>query len=369
MKNKINKDLISNIEISDEMKEALYINCLKNRSTADFRFKYSGLLSVLIMVAVFGVFSIGASAAIITFWNRISNMDDEEYTSYVAEVDADTFISTDEGFSRELTLGEIKRIIELERKYFDESVFPEKIMPHYQTRDEMSDNELAYVVSDNLVYLPQKEMDDEQLLEYIDHDAKKRYVNIQELRTEGIEPGQGMALESTPLTDGSIEAKAKKAADKYLKDYYNLVTDDSWIVLVDIFDEEEDRYGNIMTLGILHYYQLGTGYATSYDVYLNADDMSLLSIGEAGYGSILYSKNYTFAEAEEYVKECEEKALKAVKSEFGLENPDSIKYDFEGFNLEEGKTASINYEMKFGERTVYVEVRIEDGEIIYLSRF
>ena len=260
-------------------------------------------------------------------------------------------------------------LIELGRKYYDESVLPDKRLPHYQTRDEMSDNELAYVVSDNLVYLPQKEMDDEQLLEYIDHDAKKRYVNIQELRAEGIEPGQGMALESTPLTDGSIEAKAKKAADKYLKDYYNLVTDDSWIVLVDIFDEEEDRYGNIMTLGILHYYQLGTGYATSYDVYLNADDMSLLSIGEAGYGSILYSKNYTYTEAEEYVKECEGKALEVVKSEFGLENPDSIKYDFEGFNLEDGKTASINYEMKFDVRIIYAEVRIEDGEILYLSNF
>ena len=88
----------------------------------------------------------------------------------------------------------------MERKYYDENVFPEKNMAHYQTKAEMGEGELAYVVSDNIVYLPEKDMDDEQLLEYIDHNAKKRYVNIQELKAEGIEPGQNMALESTPLT-------------------------------------------------------------------------------------------------------------------------------------------------------------------------
>lgn len=369
MENRINKDLISNIEIDEDMKRTLYRNCIKKRRTADFRFRYSGVLMALIIVTVFGVFSIGTSAAIISFRNRLSNMDDKEFTSYQAEVDADTFISTDEGFSRELTIKEIKKVIELERKYYDEGVFPEKNMPHYETSDDRGKNELAYVVSDNMVYLPDADMDDEQILEYINHDAKKRYVNILELKAEGIEPGQGMAIESTPITAGSVEEKARKAADKYLKDYYGLKTDDSWIVLVDIFDESEDRYGNIMTLGILHYYRLGTGYATCYDLYINADDMSLLSIGEAGYGSIIDSEAYTYAEAEEYVAEREQTALKAIKKEFGYENPDSIKYDFEGFNLEDGKTASINFEMEFSGRTVYSEVRIEDNELMYLSRF
>ena len=369
MENRINKDLISNIEIDEDMKKTLYRNCIKKRRTADFRFRYSGVLTALIIVIVFGVFSIGTSAAIISFRSRLANMDTEEFDSYAAEVDADTFISTDEGFSRELTIKEIKKVIELERKYYDEGVFPKKNMPHYETFAERGKNELAYVVSDNIVYLPEKDMNDEQILEYIDHDAKKRYVNILELKADGFEPGQGMALESTPLTSGSIEEKTKKAADKYLKDYYGLVTDDSWIVLVDIFDESEDKYGNMMTLGVLHYYQLGTGYATCYDLYINADDMSLLMIGEAGYGSIIDSEAYTYAEAEEYVAEREQTALNAIKKEFGYENPDSIKYDFEGFNLEDGKTASVNFEMEFSGRTVYSEVRIEDSELLFLSRF
>ena len=369
MENRINKDLISNIEIDEDMKKTLYRNCIKKRRTADFRFRYSGVLTALIIVIVFGVFSIGTSAAIISFRSRLANMDTDEFGSYKAEVDADTFISTDEGFSRELTIKEIKKVIELERKYYDEGVFPKKNMPHYETATERGKNELAYVVSDNIVYLPDKDMNDEQILEYIDHDAKKRYVNILELKADGLEPGEGMALESTPLTSGSIEEKTKKAADKYLKDYYGLVTDDSWIVLVDIFDESEDKYGNMMTLGVLHYYQLGTGYATCYDLYINADDMSLLMIGEAGYGSIIDSEAYTYAEAEEYVAEREQTALNAIKKEFGYENPDSIKYDFEGFNLEDGKTASVNFEMEFSGRTVYSEVRIEDSELLFLSRF
>ena len=108
MENRINKDLISNIEIDEDMKKTLYRNCIKKRRTADFRFRYSGVLTALIIVIVFGVFSIGTSAAIISFRSRLANMDTEEFDSYAAEVDADTFISTDEGFSRELTIKEIK---------------------------------------------------------------------------------------------------------------------------------------------------------------------------------------------------------------------------------------------------------------------
>ena len=65
MENKINKDLISNIEISDDMKRSIYRNCIKGKRSADFRFKYATVLTALIIVAVFGVFSIGASAAIL----------------------------------------------------------------------------------------------------------------------------------------------------------------------------------------------------------------------------------------------------------------------------------------------------------------
>ncbi|MCR4647778.1 MAG: hypothetical protein K5776_01720 [Lachnospiraceae bacterium] len=369
MKNRINKELISNIEISEDMKNTIYKNCIKGKRTADFRFRYSGVLSALIAVAVFGVCSLGASAAYVGVKARLANMDETEYQNYATEVSKDDFVSTDEGFSRELTGSEIKRIIAMERKYYDENVFPEENMAHYQTKAEMGENELAYIVADNIVYLPEKDMDDEQLLEYIDHDAKKRYVNIRELKEEGIEPGQNMALESTPLSEGSIEYKTRQAGDKFLKEYFGQELNDSWIVLVDIFEEEENRYGEKMTLGILHYYQTGTGYATSYDVYINADDMSLLSIQKGGYGSVIDSKKYTYAEAESFVKECEEIAREKVKAEFGLENPDEVTYDLEGLSVEAGKTATINYEMRFDDRIIYAEVRIEDKEILLLSRF
>ena len=363
MKNKINKELISNIEISDDMKRALYRNCIKGRSTADFRFKYATALTALIIIGVFGIFSIGASAAILGFRGRLSNMDDAEYEGYQTEVDNDVFICTDEGFSRSLTDSEIKRSIELERDYYDKGVFPEKSMPHYETKGERQNDELAYVTEDNIVYLPEKEMDDEQLLEYIDHDAKKRYVNIQELKAEGIEPGVNMALESTPIVPGSEDAKVRDYADKLLKEYFGVVPDDSWVVLTDRFEDTPIENGNIVTVYDIDYYRLGLGYATSYTLRIIADDMSPMLISETGYETFSSSKTYSFDEAKGLAKEGEDIAKEYLKN-LGLENYSSCEADVERYS-DDGKTTScIDYTFNFDDTTVYICYRIEDQRIV-----
>ena len=161
MRNDINEDLLCNIEISESMKDEIYLNCKKNKRTADFTFRYSGVLSVVIVAAVFSLLSIGAAAAYINVRQRLETMPDEEYENYEYEVENDVFAAMDEGYSRSLRDSEILRMVELERDYYDNNMFPDEPLPHLETKAELEENMLAYVAEDNLLYLPEADMTDE----------------------------------------------------------------------------------------------------------------------------------------------------------------------------------------------------------------
>lgn len=371
MKNRINKDLVSNIEISDEMKRALYRNCVKGRRTADFTFRYSGLLSVLIIVGVFAFTGIGASAAILGVKARLENMSAEEYADYSFEVENDTFVSTNEGESRPLKDSEIRRIIKLERDYYDNNVFPQAELPHYATKSEKMENEMAFVEEDNLLYFPEGEMTDEQILQYIDHNAKKRYVNIQNLLAEGIEPGVGMALESTPIEAGSEAAKAKETAVALIKEFYNEDIDDAWIVLLDYFEEEvfEDEGEEVVFPAVydIDFYRPGIGYATQYTIRLLADDLSPALINQNGYLESYDVKRYTKEEAESFEEQGKEEVKKFLTDRFGFGEPDSVSAEYYPDEYTDNKTFYIDYDLMYGDEEAYVSYRIEDGKIISVN--
>ena len=81
MKNNDYKGLLDNIDISESAKQDLYENCINGKRTADFTFRYSQLLLVLIAVSLFSVMSIGAAAAVMSARERMENMSEEEYNS------------------------------------------------------------------------------------------------------------------------------------------------------------------------------------------------------------------------------------------------------------------------------------------------
>lgn len=363
MKDRINKNLISNIEIDEDTKTAIYKNCIRGRSTADFAFKYSGLLSAAIIAGVFLVTGISASAAIIGVKARLENMSVEEYADYQYEVDNDTFVSVNEGESRALMDSEIRKILKLERDYYDDGVYPENVLPHYETKAEMKKNELAYVEADNLLYFPEDEMTDEQILQYIDHNAKKRYVNNQELKAEGIAPGVGMALESTPVAEGSRESEAINEANRLIKEFYNEDIDSSWIVLIDYFDEE--RYDNevVPALYDIDIFRLGLGYGTHYTIRLKADDFSPYLINQNGYLESVDAKQYTKNEAEKYVDEGREAMKKLLSERFGFDENDIVtaQYDFDEYS---NTTSYIDFRFVCNEQVINVLYRIEDGKMI-----
>jgi hypothetical protein len=282
MRNEMKSDLLSNIEISEEMKRDIYRGCRRGKTTSDFRFRHSGALMAALIIGAVALTGAGASAAaIFTFADRIEQMPAAEKKAYKEEVKKDTFVSIDEGFSRELTDDEIERSIKLERDYYDKGVFPKQEMAHYDKALERKADELAYVAEDNIVYMPDQ-MSDEQILQYIDHDAKKRAVNIEQLKKNGDEPGRGMALESTPVKEGSKESKAVDAAKKAVKKQFGVDITDKWITLVDFFENDTFRSEKKIDTFNVFFYQLGLGYADQYQVLLNAKDMSVLMANKQG---------------------------------------------------------------------------------------
>lgn len=282
MRNEMKSDLLSNIEISEEMKRDIYRGCRRGKTTSDFRFRHSGAIMAALIIGAVALTGAGASAAaIFTFADRIEQMPAAEKQAYKQEVKKDTFVSIDEGFSRELTDDEITRSIKLERDYYDKGIFPKQEMAHYDKASERKADELAYVAEDNIVYMPDQ-MSDEQILQYIDHDAKKRAVNIEQLKKDGVEPGRGMALESTPVKEGSKESKAVDAAKKAVKKQFGVDITDKWITLVDFFENDTFKSEKKIDTFNVYFYQLGLGYADQYQVLLNAKDMSILMANKQG---------------------------------------------------------------------------------------
>lgn len=359
--------ILTNINISEDMKERIYKNCIKNKRTGDVRFRYSHLFSILIGAAVFALLSLGAYAAVTGVKQRMEEMPEEEYADYEQEVENDTFISIDEGFSRELYDSEIKRIIELEREYYDNSVFPANAMAHVETKDEIAGVLPAYVAEDNMVYLPEDEMTDEQLLQYIDHDAKKWYVNARMLEEEGFDTGinSQLSYESTPTEAGSMEDKARAKAEGYIKQYFgvDISTDDSWIVCVDHFeadpelDMEESYYVSVD--------KKGTGYASGYQIEMNAADLSPLMLNTFGYEVELEAEKFSFEEADAREGQMVECAKKALKEVYGLGEPVRYTYNNESdYNEDTQTTGFVCIEFYYDDAAYHTRVRLEDGQVI-----
>ena len=363
----MNKDynkLLNNIDITEAKKQELYENCIRSKHAGDFLFRYSQPLCILIAAAVFMLTGIGATAAVLSVKDRMESMSEEEYNDYAYEVENDTFVSVDEGFSRELRDSEILRIIELERDYYDNGVFPVNTVPHLQTAAEREEDQLAYVAEDNLLYLPEKDMDDEQILEYIDHDAKKWYLNSQALMEEGFDVGTSpdLTYDSTEIAEGSGEQKARDAGEKLLKDIYgvDINADKNWIVLVEFFEGEEGITEDLYQLDI---YKKGTGYADSYQLRLRAEDMSPILINLAGYERELRAKRFSTDEADAMNDSAYESAVSFAGEYLGLGTPEDYRFE-EDFGATADGEAFKYLILKYGDKSVYFGIKLEDMKVI-----
>lgn len=104
---------------------------------------------------------------------RMESLSDNEIDEYIANVENST--ADADTFSRELTDIEKKRIDELILFYKNEGVFPEGSLLVIENMSEMDSEVLAFVPSESLFVLPDRDLNDEEMLELIDFYFKRDY--------------------------------------------------------------------------------------------------------------------------------------------------------------------------------------------------
>ena len=360
----ISKDIYSNINISDEMKEALIKDVQKGKRTADLRFRYSTALMALGIVGILGFGGIGASAAYLTYKERVQSMTVEEQEDYKEELAADTYNTMSEGMTRELSNKEWDRYLELEDEYYKDGRFPNESMKYVDTLDDISDSELAFVEGINKIHVPEGELSDEQLLQLIDHEAKYIYTMEQNASEQGlIEP----APEEVSVAADDEQALKQKAID-IIKDYYDDDIDDSWNYLFSAFKpsdlEGEEEIDTSWDCYEIVFTESDAPNATMYQITIPMNEGGVFAANACGKKYYSGTTAYSREDAEQFVEKGQKAVLAFVKEKYGLGEPDKV--EISGFENLEGTpidSENISYQLHYGENIVSVDWNITNEKI------
>ena len=178
MKKNSNVDSIANVygerftesDSNDEKSSFVRNNLLK---------KKKGFLAIFVTLIccsiMFFSFSVFASSNL--FQDRMESLSDEERNDYIANVENST--ADADTFSRELTDIEKKRMDELLLLYKNEGVFPESALLVIENKNELDKEVLTFVSGESLFVLPDRDLNDEEMLELIDFYYKRDYSIMQ----------------------------------------------------------------------------------------------------------------------------------------------------------------------------------------------
>ena len=360
----ISKDIYSNIKISDEMKETLIKDVKKGKRTADLRFRYSTALMALGIVGILGFGGFGASAAYLTYKERVQSMSAEEQKDYKEELAADTYNTSSEGMTRNLSDEEWDRYMQLEDEYYKDGKFPAESLKYVKKMDDISDSELAFVEGINKIHVPEGKLSDEQLLQLIDHEAKYAYTIEQNAAEQGLlEPG-----EEVITVAAEDEQALKQKAIELVKDYYDEDIDDSWNYsffankFSDLESEEEidpswDCYAITFT-------ESDAPNSTMYQISIPMNEDGVFAMNCCGKKYYIGTQEYTREEAEQFVDKGQKAVLDFVKDKYGLGEPDNV--EISGFENIEGtpiKSENISYQLYYGEHSISVDWNITNEKI------
>ena len=180
-------EVFSNIEISNDLKKELFENCKKGRRTADFRMRHAGTLTALLIIATVGCTGLGSYAMYDSVSSRMAAMSAEEKTGYVEELSLDRSVTISDSYSRELSDEEILRAAELEKKYNEQVVLPAESAKRVEKLSDWDGESVCFVEEDGKLHIPEGELTDSQLLQFIDHNEKRDYVMEEEAKKNYIE--------------------------------------------------------------------------------------------------------------------------------------------------------------------------------------
>ena len=351
--NNINKELFSNIEISNKAKKEIYENCLKGKRAGDIRFRYAGLLTAMIGALAIGYTGIGTYAYYQSVQTRMESMPQAEVEEYRQDLIHDTAVVIDDSYSRKLTDEENLRIAELERKYNSEGRYPEENIERVETLAEWDGKSVCYVEEDNKLHIPE-EMTDEDILSFIDYSTKKDYVMEQEAEKEADDtPSPYVAVENVS------EADLVRAGYDALSTLFGKDVAKGWNTRVEAFKPSvaDPSEGTGHDMYFVYYDQVGgSSYSTDYVAVFNMNDLSLIGVAVRGKEHWAALKSYADADAAAKVKEDLPKVTAEIERLYGFKDydleRDEVVYDYS--DLGENDARQARYVFRFGNTDVDV---------------
>ena len=209
--------------------------------------------------------------------DRLENMPKQELEAVNQMVQSQNNAEAD-SFSREYSKEEIKRMQQLQEAY-QNGRFPQQTITFTDSVGQIPDDLLRYDPDTNFLYLPDRVLTDEELLQIIDFNYTRDYAvsqgtAAQEARKEWEEKEEG--LKAKVQKEGWItEKEALQAAEVYLQTEFGLSAEG---MIADVF-LDEPKTG----LFIYHVsYQTEDDISTyAYGIDLNAEDGSLVDTSDA----------------------------------------------------------------------------------------
>ncbi len=209
--------------------------------------------------------------------DRLENIPKQELEAVNQMVQGQNNAEAD-SFSREYSKEEIKRMQQMQEAY-QNGRFPQQTITFTDSVGQIPDDSLSYDPDTGFLYLPDRTLTDEELLQIIDFNYTRDYAvsqgtAAQEARKEWEEKEEG--LKAKVQKEGWItEKEALQAAEVYLQTEFGLSAEG---MIADVF-LDEPKTG----LFIYHVsYQTEDDISTyAYGIDLNAEDGSLVDTSDA----------------------------------------------------------------------------------------
>lgn len=273
------KETMDQIHMKEEMQKEIIMKVKRQTDRRAFGKKrlHQATAAAAAFVLIAGAV-IPSQAAIRYFVkDRLENIPKQELEA-VNQMVQDQNNAEADSFSREYSKEEIKRIQQMQEAY-QNGRFPQQTITFTDSVGQIPDDSLRYDPDTGFLYLPDRTLTDEELLQIIDFNYTRDYAvsqgtAAQEARKEWEEKEEG--LKAKVQKEGWItEKEALQAAEVYLQTEFGLSAEG---MIADVF-LDEPKTG----LFIYHVsYQTEDDISTyAYGIDLNAEDGSLVDTSDA----------------------------------------------------------------------------------------
>ena len=273
------KETMDQIHMKEEMQKEIIMKVKRKTDRRAFGMKrlHQAAAAAAVFVLIAGA-AIPSQAGFRYFVKeRLENMPKQELEAVNQMVQSQNNAEAD-SFSREYSKEEIKRMQQLQEAY-QNGRFPQQTITYTDSVGQIPDDLLRYDPDTGFLYLPDRTLTDEELLQIIDFNYTRDYAvsqgtAAQEARKEWEEKEEG--LKAKVQKEGWItEKEALQAAEVYLQTEFGLSAEG---MIADVF-LDEPKTG----LFIYHVsYQTEDDISTyAYGIDLNAEDGSLVDTSDA----------------------------------------------------------------------------------------